>query len=112
MQSYPLSELIRNRAFNLYQDGLESRFGAYKFQYQLTYCESSENPAMRIDFGYKNQEGRMTVWETGECDLEVLNSVTGQSVLWKHYQLKNEEEFHTMLAQFALYFRDGKTLPA
>lgn len=112
MQSYPLSELIRNRSFDRYQDGLESRFAAYKFKYQLTYCEPSDNSALRIDFGYKNQEGRMTVWETGECDLEVLDSKAGQNVLWKHYQLKNEDEFHHMLAQFALFFRDGKPLPA
>lgn len=111
MQSYPLSNLIRNRKFDRFQDGLESRFSSYKFKYQLTYCEPTENSAMYLDFEYKNQEGRMTVWETGSCYLEVLESETGKAVFDKHYQLNDEKEFHTLLAQFFLYFRDGKNLP-
>ena len=111
MKSYPLSELIHNRKFDHYQDGLESRFAAYKFKYQLTYCEPTDNCAMFLDFEYKNQEGRMTVWETGTCYLEVLDSKTGKAVVDKHYQLNDEKEFHSLSAEFFLYFRDGKKLP-
>lgn len=111
MQTQPLSELIRNRGFDRYQGGLDSRFRAYKFEYQLTYGEPSDNSAMYVDFAYQNQQGRMTVWESGECDLEVLDSQTGQNILCKHYELKEERDFHLLLANFALYFRDGKNLP-
>ncbi len=33
----------------------------------------------------------MTIWESAECDLEVLESKTGKAVLWKHYQLSDYE---------------------
>jgi hypothetical protein len=111
MQTYPLSNFIRNRLFDRYQDGLESRFAAYKFKYQLTYCEPSNNSAMNLDFEYKKPAGRMTVWESGECDLEVMEMETNKSILWKHYQLSDEKAFHELLANFFLYFRDGKNLP-
>lgn len=111
MQNYPLSNLIRNHSFDRFQGGLESRFAAYKFKYRLTYCEPSDNCAMYLDFDYENLIGRMTVWESGACYLEVLESETGKSVLDKHYQLNDEREFHQLLADFFLYFRDGKNLP-
>ncbi len=111
MQSYPLTNLIRNRSFNRYQDGLESRFAAYKFDYELTYCETTDNSAMRLDFEHKNLTGRMTVWESGGCYLEVLEIETDKSILSRHYQLNDERSFHQLLADFFLYFRDGKDLP-
>ena len=111
MQSYPLTNLIRNRSFNRYQDGLESRFAAYKFDYELTYCEPTDNSAMRLDFEHKNLTGRMTVWESGGCYLEVLEIETDKSILSRHYQLNDERSFHQLLADFFLYFRDGKDLP-
>jgi hypothetical protein len=111
MQSYPLTNLIRNRSFDRYQDGLESRFAAYRFDYKLSYGELSDNSAMLLDFEYKKLIGRMTVWESGECYLEVLEIETSKSILSRHYQLSDERSFHQLLADFFLYFRDGKDLP-
>ena len=66
---------------------------------------------MSIDFEDSNQIGRMTVWESGECDIEVLEIDTENRLFWKHYEIKSEREFHKLLADFFLYFRDGKELP-
>ena len=46
----PLANLISQREFDRYQVGLRGRFAAYRFVYTLTYCEPSDNPAMRLDF--------------------------------------------------------------
>lgn len=43
-------------------------------------------------------------WGKGEVDLEVLDDSMEQDVLRERYQLKNEMEFHNLLAQFALKF--------
>ena len=66
---------------------------------------------MYIDFEYASQTGRMTVWESGDCDLEVVENERGETVLRKHYDLKDQDEFHDLLARFFLYFRDQKVLP-
>jgi hypothetical protein len=69
----PLSDLISGRGFERYQPGLRSRFGANRFRYEVTYCEPTDNPAVRIDLDSAVHIGRMTAWESGECDLEVLD---------------------------------------
>jgi hypothetical protein len=109
MEDYALSNLIRERGFDRFQDGLKARF--YAYQYELTYGEITSNSGMWIDFENSTQMGRMTVWESGECDIEVLNSESGKQLFWKHYELPDEIEFHQCLANFFLYFRDGKELP-
>lgn len=109
MEDYPLSNLIKERGFDRFQDGLKARF--YSYQYELTYGKITTKSAMWIDFENSNQFGRMTIWESGECDIEVLDIESRKQSFWKHYDLKDEEEFHHLLAQFFLYFRDGKELP-
>ena len=66
---------------------------------------------MWIDFEDDTQMGRMTVWESGFCDIEVYDIETAKLLLWKHSELRNESDFHQRLADFFLYFRDGKELP-
>lgn len=65
---------------------------------------------MSINFEKSGKMGRMMVWESGECDIEVLDCESAKQLFWKHYELKDESEFHTCLANFFLYFRDGKKL--
>ena len=111
MQSDPLTDLIRNRSFDRFQDGLKARFAAYQFIYELTYGEHTDNSAMYLDFEDKNLMGRMTVWESGFCDLEVIEIETAKQIFWRHYQLHDERAFHQLLADFFLFLRDGKELP-
>lgn len=109
MENYPLSNLVKERGFDRFQDGLKARFFDYK--YELTYHPITSNSAMSIDFEKSGKIGRMTVWESGECDVEALEMKSGKLLFWKHYELKDEREFHKCLANFFLYFRDGKELP-
>jgi hypothetical protein len=73
MSNEPLKNLISGRGFDRFQPGLESRFAAYRLQYVLTYCEPSDNSAMRLDFETTKLLGRVTVWESGECDMEAID---------------------------------------
>lgn len=109
MEDYPLSNLIKERGFDRFQDGLKARF--YSYQYELTYHPITSKSAMSIVFENSNKIGQMTVWESGECDIEVLDNESAKQLFWKHYELKDESEFHQRLADFFLYFRDGKELP-
>ena len=60
MSSEPLKNLISGRNFDRFQPGLKSRFAAYRLQYTLTYCEPSDNSAMRLDFETMQLIGRVT----------------------------------------------------
>src|SRR4051794_39488249 len=63
MSMKPLTELISGLGFDKYQPGLTSRFAAYRFAYKLTYCEPTDNTAMRLDFESPLHLGRVTAWE-------------------------------------------------
>lgn len=69
MSAKPLSELIAGRGFDKFQPGLNSRFAAFGFAYELKYCEPTDNTPMQLDFETPLHLGRVTAWESGACDL-------------------------------------------
>lgn len=107
----PLSNLIRQRGFDRYQSGLRSRFAAYRFQYQLTYCELTDDAAMRLEFESALHLGRVTAWESGSCDLEVIEIHSGATVIQEHYQFTHEREFFDTYPRLILFMRDALGWP-
>ena len=45
----------------------------------------SDNPARYadVDFNGGARIGRITVWASGECDLEAIDAHTGEQILWE-----------------------------
>lgn len=107
MSAKPLAELISGRGFDRFQPRLGSRFKAYGFAYELTYCEPTEDAAMRLDFETPLHLGRVTAWESGACDLEAVEISTGRTVFREHHQLRSESEFHNVLPRLVLFMRDA-----
>ena len=95
--------LISGRAFDRYQDGLRARFKAHKIGYSVTYGEPTSKPAMWLDFDTPEAIGRATVWESGECDLEVLDAVTGEDLFREHHEFQLPEEFHATYPRVPLF---------
>jgi hypothetical protein len=111
MSAKPLTELISVRGFDGFQPGLTSRFGAYGFAYRLTYCEPTDDTAMRLDFETPLHLGRVTAWESGACDLEAVEISTGRTVFQERHQLRSESEFHDLLPRLVLFMRDATGWP-
>jgi hypothetical protein len=107
MSNEPLKNLISGGGFDRFQPGLESRFAAYRLQYALTYRKPSDNSAMRLNFETMNLSGRVTVWESGHCDMEVIDVESGDSVFYEHHQFSNEIEFHRTFPKLVVYMRDA-----
>ncbi|MEH2262425.1 immunity protein TriTu family protein [Nostoc sp.] len=102
----PLTQLISERGFDRFQPGLRSRFAAYRLGYTLTYCEPTDNSAMRLDFESSLHLGRVTVWESGACEMDILEISTGNNVFYESHQFKNEKEFHHTLPRLVIFMRD------
>jgi hypothetical protein len=111
MSAKPLTELISGRGFDKSQPGLSSRFAAYRFGHKLTYCEPTDDPAMRLDFETPLHLGRVTAWESGACDLVAVEISTGRTVFQEHHQLRSEDEFHHLLPRLVLFMRDAAGRP-
>jgi hypothetical protein len=111
MNTKPLAELIYGRGFDQFQQGLAARFRAYRLDYKLAYCKPTDNTAMCLDFESPIHLGRITAWESGECDIEVLEAASGETVLFEHHQASNEGEFHELLAKLVVFMRDAMGWP-
>jgi hypothetical protein len=107
MSNEPLRNLISGHGFDRFQSGLASRFAAYRLKYLLTYCEPSDNSGMRLDFETRRLLGRITVWESGQCDMEVVNIESGDCVFYEHHQFSTEIEFHRTFPKLVIYMRDA-----
>ena len=107
----PLEELISGRGFDQYQGGLRSRFHAYGLVYELNYCQPTDKPAMFLDFESRLHFGRVTVWVSGECELEVLEIASGDTVFSEHHELGSEREFHQVYPHLTEYMRDALGWP-
>ena len=110
-ESFP--DLISGRGFERYQSGLVARFKAHRIRYSVTYGEPTPKPAMWLYFGTDAAIGRITLWESGECDMEVLDVTTGGDLLREHHEFKTTKEFFATYPKVPLLLRKmrGDILP-
>lgn len=110
-ESFP--DLISDRGFERFQTGLVARFRAHGISYSVTYGEPTQKTAMWLDFETDDAIGRVTLWESGECDMEVLDATTGGDLLREHHDFKTTEEFHATYPKVPLLLRKirGDVLP-
>lgn len=48
----------------------------------------------------KEHMARITLWITGECDMEVLEVETGTQVFWQHREIASSTELNDVLREF------------
>ena len=108
IEEAPLKELIENRGFDNFQSGLVSRFNSYEIEYNLVYWEPTSKSAMYLEFENEVHIGRVTVWVSGECEMEVLEVESGITVFQKSCIFKDEGEFHQGYPEVVLFIRDFK----
>lgn len=79
----------------------------------MTYGEPTSKPSMSLDFETDDAIGRVTLWESGECDMEVLDAATGGDLLREHHEFKTTEEFFATYPKVPLLLRKmrGDILP-
>lgn len=50
----------------------------------LSNSSAEDSASSGIDFDSRERVGRVTAWEAGHCDLEVLEAKTGDQISWSH----------------------------
>lgn len=99
------SDLISGRGFDRFQSGLVARFEAAGINYSVTYGQPTSKSAMWLDFETEDAIGRVTLWESGECDMEVLDATTGGDLLREHYEFMTTREFFDTYPKVPLLLR-------
>lgn len=68
---------------------------------QLTRPEvSSDKNSVYVDVDTDSRMARVTLWDTGECDMEVINPETEETILYEHTVLQSSKELSAALESF------------
>lgn len=104
MKNASLSELIKSKWFDDYQNGLESRFSANGMTYTYHYEKNDWVNSVVVFLGKNKIETRIELLENGDLNF----SYTKNDRLEKERFIKcSEDDFHTMLAHAFIYIWDG-----
>ncbi|MDP1586392.1 MAG: hypothetical protein Q8M07_01500 [Prosthecobacter sp.] len=108
------ADLITHQGFDRYQLGLIARWQAHRIGYSLSYGEPTSKPSMGLDYETADAIGRVTLWESGECDLEVIDATTGADLLREHHVFKTPREFFDAYPKVPLLLRKlrGDVMPS
>lgn len=106
-RSDSFEELVTERGFDRYQSGLVVRFQAYRLEYKLSYGEPTAKPCLWMDFSSERTRtiGRVTLWESGECDLEVIDSKSGDDILRETHSFSSPDLFFSTYPKVPILMR-------
>lgn len=65
-----------------------------------TPTENTDNNSIHADFDTNEYIGRITLWESGECDMEILDIVSEDTILSKHYVFVHQEDAEQAVSEF------------
>lgn len=107
MLTKPLTNLISQRGFERYKEGLHARFAAYRFSYSHDYYNATENASLHLNVKSQKYLGQVVVWESGDCELKAVDATSGEIVFFEHYRFNNEDDFHSTFAKLIIFMRDS-----
>ena len=71
----------------------------------MAYGDPTSEPALRLDFETDDAIGRVTLWESGECDMEVSDTRRGADLLSEHHEFKTTDVFFAAYPKVPLLLR-------
>ena len=72
--------------------------------------EATDNDGIAVDYLSEICLGRVSVWESGDVDMEILNINSEEVLLYKHYDSLKTVGFNQLLQEFFDVMRNGTGL--
>lgn len=104
MKKENLSELIKGKWFDNFQNGLSSRFSANGMNYDYQYQENDSLNSVIVFLSKDNVKTRIELDENGNLNFDYSRNEDEQK---EEFQNCLEDDFHTMLAHAFIFIRDG-----
>jgi len=98
-----LHELIGEKGFEQFRQGLEARFGAHRLAYTIHYGETPPNCSIFIRLESKQRIGEVCAWESGDCDVHQVDLQKEDGIQDSHYTLASAYDFHDRIAALFLF---------
>jgi hypothetical protein len=80
-----------NNRLSLIGDGVAVEFSS---------TPDGDPPSARIDLESLEILGRVTGWEGGLCDLELISAESGDQIMWEHREHVDSQNVGQMLTEF------------
>ena len=71
--------------------------------------EITNNNCVSVDYLTEKCFGRVSVWETGNIDVEILDIESEVSLFYECYECDNQTDFERLLIKFFNVLRTGKS---
>lgn len=89
-----------NRHFTgLSEEGIDVRY---------VYSQPDTNPFVRIDMDNRQVMSRISLWESGHCDVDVVSFRDGSSMIKDSFEYTSLEEFEAKLLEFIELMRETR----
>jgi hypothetical protein len=86
-----------------FQDWLNGNFQSLQSnqcKFNIKHCgEKTDNPAIRVDVETSRVLGRLTVWESGNCTMEVID-IESEQMLMDEYRHLTSDNFDNSFRSF------------
>ena len=68
-----------------------------KFSFSELINENTDKPSQYVDIDTKNRMARISLWETGECDFEIIDNETAKQLHWQNRVLGTQQDLSNFL---------------
>ncbi len=90
----PLYDLVRNARIDAVVTKLRAQLASTGISItEAKQCGTSPDPAVFIEFEGPRHLTRVTAWESGRCDAEVLRIADCGQVAYLHQQIESEDAY-------------------
>lgn len=104
------SHFISEHGFDNQLEHYFSTLALSNVGYLYTYSSFCNTPCLRIDFDNCKQLSRITIWESGECNIEVISIKNSTRMIDESSKLKTIGEFEDKLLSLVEYIKMTDTL--
>ena len=89
--AFSLDALITGRQFDQLLPELSARFRRLDIDLECTYCKPTNNPALCLDLENATHVGRLTLWTSGACEVEVIRIADGVQVMGESLMVESSD---------------------
>jgi len=104
------TDLITGHDFDQQLDRYFDNLTSTDVDYLYAYSKPGKNPCLIIDFDNHLQLSRITLWESGECDIEAIALAGSTKIIGEISELKTMGEFEDKLLGLIEYMKRTQTL--
>ncbi|EGO62961.1 hypothetical protein [Acetonema longum] len=77
---------------------------------KINVVANNTNPSVTVDYSSYCCLGRVSVWQSGLMDAEILHFASENRLLFEHHQLVGSPDFDALLKQFFKIMVTGKRI--